>query len=151
MFVAGLLHDIGRLVLYNYLPIESLYAAEDARSKQSLLYVAEHDLFNFDHATIGGDLLNKWQISLSLEDCIRHHHEPQRSKNRLESSIVHLADVMANVMGIGSSGERLIPPLNQEAWIQLGITPNMLSVTMAQAEQQLEDVFGMIYTDEKTN
>jgi len=151
MFVAGLLHDIGRLVLYNYLPIESLYAATDARSKQSLLYVAERALFNFDHATIGGDLINKWQISLSLEDCIRHHHEPQRSKNRVESSIVHLADVMANVMGIGSSGERLIPPLNQEAWIQLGITPNMLSVTMAQAEQHLEDVFGMIYTDEKTN
>jgi len=151
MFVAGLLHDIGRLVLYNYLPIESLYAATDARSKHSLLYVAERDLFNFDHATIGGDLLNKWKISLSLEDCIRHHHEPQRSRNRVESAIVHLADIMANVMGIGSSGERLIPPLNQEAWMQLGITPNVLSVTMAKAEQQLEDVFGLIYTDEKSN
>jgi HD-like signal output (HDOD) protein len=151
MFVAGLLHDIGRLVLYNYLPIESLYAATDARSKHSLLYVAERDLFNFDHATIGGDLLNKWKISLSLEDCIRHHHEPQRSRNRVETAIVHLADIMANVMGIGSSGERLIPPLNQEAWMQLGITSNVLSVTMAQAEQQLEDVFGLIYTDEKSN
>ena len=151
MFVAGLLHDIGRLVLYNYLPIESLYAAAAARSKQSLLYVAERDLFNFDHATIGGDLINKWQISLSLEDCIRHHHEPQRSSNRVESSIVHLADIMTNVIGIGSSGERLIPPLNQEAWTQLGITPNILSVTMAQAEQQLEDVFELIYTDDKTN
>jgi len=148
MFVAGLLHDIGRLVLYNYLPIESLYAATAARSKRSLLYVAERDLFNFDHATIGGDLLNKWKISLSLEDCIRHHHEPQRSRNRVESSIVHLADIMANVMGIGSSGEKLIPPLNQEAWMELGITPNILSVTMAQAEQQLEEVFGLIYTDE---
>lgn len=149
MFVAGLLHDIGRLVLYNYLPIESLYAAAAAKIKHSLLYAVERDLFNFDHATLGGDLLNKWQISLSLEDCISHHHEPQRSKNRLESSIVHLADIMANVTGIGSSGERLIPTLNQEAWMQLAITPNVVSVTMEQAEQQLDDVFELIYTDEK--
>jgi HD-like signal output (HDOD) protein len=149
MFVAGLLHDIGRLVLYNYLPTESLFAATVARSKHSLLYIAERDLFNFDHATIGGDLLNKWQMSLSLEDCIRHHHDPRRSINRVESSIVHLADIMANVMGIGSSGERFIPPLNQEAWGQLGITPNTLSVTMEQAEEQLEDVFELIYIDEK--
>jgi len=151
MFVAGLLHDIGRLVLYNYLPIESLFAATTARGKHSLLTVAERDLFNFDHSTIGGDLLNKWQISLSLEDCIRHHHDPERSKNRVEASIVHLADIMANVMGIGSSGERLIPLLKQEAWVQLGITPNTLSVTMEQAEQQLEDVFELIYTDEQTH
>ena len=151
MFVAGLLHDIGRLVLYNSLPMESLFAATTARSQHSLLYAAEQDLFNFDHATIGGDLLNKWQISLSLEDCIRHHHEPQKSRNPVESSIVHLADIMANVMGIGSSGERFIPPLNQDAWMQLGITPNNLSVTMEQAEQQLEEVFELIYTDEKSN
>jgi HD-like signal output (HDOD) protein len=151
MFVAGLLHDIGRLVLYNYLPIESLFAATAARSNHSLLTVAERDLFNFDHATIGGDLLHKWQLSLSLEDCIRHHHEPQRSRNRGEAAIVHLADIMANVMGIGSSGERLIPPLSQEAWMQLGITPNTLSVTMEQAEQQLEDVFELIYTDEQSH
>ena len=58
---------------------------------------------------------------------------------------------MANVMGIGSSGERFIPPLNEEAWMQLGITPNTLSVIMEQAEQQLEDVFELFYTDEKTN
>jgi len=151
MFVAGLLHDIGRLVLYNYLPMESLFAATTARSKHTLLTVAERALFNFDHATIGGDLLNKWQLSLSLEDCIRHHHDPERSRSRNESSIVHMADIMANVMGIGSSGERLIPPLNQEAWVQLGMTPNTLSVTMEQAEQQLDDVFSLIYTDERTH
>ena len=151
MFVAGVLHDIGRLVLYNYLPIESLYAATVARNKHNLLYVTERDLFNFDHATIGGDLLNKWQIALFLEDCIRHHHEPQKSKNRVESSIVHLADIIANAMGIGSSGEKLIPPLNQETWMQLGITPNVLSVTMEQAEQQLDDVFELIYADGKSN
>jgi hypothetical protein len=53
-------------------------------------------------------------------------------------------------MGIGSSGERLIPSLNQEAWMQLGITPNTLSLTMEQSEQQLEEVFEHVYTDQKT-
>ncbi|MHB8772158.1 MAG: HDOD domain-containing protein [Syntrophales bacterium] len=141
LFIAGLLHDIGRLVLYNYLPQESLLLSATARNNGCLLVVAERDLFNFDHATLGGDLLNKWQLSLSLEDNVRNHHAPQRARNRTEASIVHLADIMANAMGIGSSGERFVPPLHEDAWIVLGITPNIVASTIEQAEQQLQEVF----------
>jgi len=148
MFTAGLLHDIGRLVCYNYLPKESFYAVMTAKDGCQLLYLTERDIFNLDHATIGGHLLNKWQMPPSLEDMVCYHHEPQKSKNQVESSIIHLADVMANAMGIGTSGERLIPPLHREAWMRLGMTPNILSLTIEQADHQLEDVFKVIYAHE---
>ncbi len=147
MFVAGLLHDIGRLVLYNYLPRESRHAIATATKNRNLLYRVEHDLFDFDHAIIGGDLLEKWHMSMSLEDTVRHHHAPQKSRNRMEASIIHLADIIANAMGIGSSGERFIPSLHPEAWTQLGLTPNILSLTIEQADRQLEDIFHLIYNN----
>lgn len=149
MFTAGLLHDIGRLVCYNYLGRESLYAVTKAKNSRRLLYLAERDVFNLDHALIGGSLLNKWQMPLSLEDMVRYHHEPEKSKNQLEPSIIHLADILANAMGIGTSGERLIPSLHEEAWLRLGMTPNILSLTIEQADRQLEDVFKVIFADDK--
>lgn len=149
MFTAGLLHDIGRLVCYNHLPKESLHAVLNAKSSRQMLYLAERDIFNLDHAMIGGSLLNRWQMPQSLEDMVHYHHEPQKSKNQMESSILHLADIMANAMGVGTSGERLIPPLHGDAWMRLGMTPNILALTIEQADYQLEDVFKVIYVDDK--
>ncbi|MDD5170393.1 MAG: HDOD domain-containing protein [Syntrophales bacterium] len=150
LFVAGLLHDIGRLVLYNYLPRESLYAVTKARREHQLLNVGERDLFGVDHAAIGGELLAKWQIPPSLKDMVTYHHEPLISSNRMEASLVHLADIMTNAMGIGNSGEVLIPAMNSEAWALTGLSPNVLTPVMDQAEQQLKDVFEFIYPDGKS-
>ena len=60
MFVAGLFHDIGRLVLYNYMPDESLFVFSNAKLNGKGLYWAERESFNIDHAAIGGQLLTKW-------------------------------------------------------------------------------------------
>jgi HD-like signal output (HDOD) protein len=150
LFTAGLLHDIGRLICYNYLPKESLRAAMEATNNRRLLFLTERDVFDLDHSMIGSSLLNKWQMPLSLEDMVCYHHKPQKSKSQIESSILHLADIIANAMGIGTSGERLIPPLDPEAWIRLGMTPNILSLTIEQADAQLEDIFKVIYVDDRS-
>ncbi|MEN6331105.1 MAG: HDOD domain-containing protein [Smithella sp.] len=149
LFTAGLLHDIGRLVCYNYLPQESLRAILEAQNDRQLLYLKEREVFDMDHAMIGGSLVNRWQMPLSLEEMVCYHHEPQKSKNSIEPSILHIADIIANAMGIGTSGERLIPPLHEEAWTRLGLSSNILSLIMEQADNQLEDVFKVIYADDK--
>jgi len=148
LFVAGMLHDIGRLLLYNEVPAQSLHAIIVARNNHDLLYLAEREILNCDHGDIGGELLKKWKLPVSLEDTVRHHHAPQKSQNRLEAAIIHLADVMANATGIGSSGEILIPPLNHDAWMQIGLSPNILSLTMEQSDRQLDDIFESIYIDD---
>jgi HD-like signal output (HDOD) protein len=148
LFVAGLLHDIGRLLMYNYIPDMSREMLISARVRKKLLFAVERDFLGIDHSYIGGLLLAKWRLPMSLENTVAHHHDPGKSQNRLESAIVHLADIMANASGKGSSGERLLPLLNQEAWDLIGLSPNVLGLTMDHSDNQLEDIFEFFFTDE---
>jgi HD-like signal output (HDOD) protein len=148
MFVAGLIHDIGRLLLYNYLPEESFQVIAIARNNHDLLFNVERQNLSCSHTEIGGELLKKWKLPASLEDMVRHHHTPQQSQNRLEAAIVHAADIISNAMGIGSSGESLVPSLNHDSWLQLGLSANVISLVMEQADQQLDAIFESIYSDD---
>lgn len=139
LFVAGLLHDIGRLLLYSYEPQlaqETLVAAQNGPKP---VYEAELDLMGFDHTDLGGTLLNQWNLPLSLENDIRFHHCPMAAKDPKEAAIVHLADIIVAALELGSSGERHVPALEQEAWELLGLSPNIIALAIEQIDLQLEE------------
>lgn len=148
LFLAGLIHDIGRLVLYNYSPINARNAIQKARGNNRLLYELEHETMNCDHTTIGALLLKKWKLPKSLENAVKYHHSPKNSRDPLEPAIVHLADIMTIALGIGSSGERLVPPLEPEAWECIGLSPNILSLTIDQLDNQLEEILRVFNLNE---
>jgi len=140
LFVAGLIHDIGRLVLYNYAPTNAKNALMKARYSNRLLYEIENENMGFDHSALGAMLLGKWKLPISLENIVKYHHSPKDSKDPLEPAIVHLANVITNALGVGSSGERFVPPLEPEAWECIGLSPNALSVTIDQMDRQLQEI-----------
>ena len=98
MYTAGLLHDIGQLILLNLHPEESMQALTmnvDFNDGQ-YLYLAENKVFGIDHTQIGYELAKKWNFPSSLQDCIRYHHLPeQATENQLEVSCVHIANSIA--------------------------------------------------------
>jgi len=148
LFLAGLIHDIGRLVLYNYTPINARNAIQKAKNNDRLLYELEHETMNCDHTTIGAVLLEKWKLPKSLENAVRYHHNPKNSQDPLEPAIVHLADIMTIALGIGSSGERLVPPLEPEAWKCIGVSPNILPLMIDQLDNQLEEILRVFNLNE---
>lgn len=148
LFVSGLLHDIGRLILYNYAPDQSTYALAKAKRTNIMLNKVEYEDLDFDHAEIGGLLLKKWKLPVLIEDAVTYHHSPQKSQYLLEAAIVHLADIMANATGIGSSGERFVSPLNSDAWECIGLSTNILDLTIKQADHYLEEIFRFFCSDE---
>jgi len=147
LFLGGLLHDIGRLVLYSYLPVAAKAALVEAGRNQELLYMAEGPIFGCDHAEVGGLLLKRWKLPVSLEVAVRYHHEPQRYRDPLEPSIVHLADVISNAVEKGSSGERFIPPLSEVAWECVGLSARILPTVLEQMEAQREAVVQGLFRD----
>ncbi|MBA4397462.1 MAG: hypothetical protein C0394_08785 [Syntrophus sp. (in: bacteria)] len=150
LFVAGLLHDIGRLLLYQYAPADMGRLLVQARSDGSLLHKLELETLNCDHTTVGAHLVKKWKLPAMLEDIITFHHTPRKSRNGIEATIVHIADIMTNAMGVGSSGECLVPPLDLQAWEKLGLSEHTLSPAIRQMDQQITDVYNIFFPDEKT-
>ncbi|MFH1081637.1 MAG: HDOD domain-containing protein [Pseudomonadota bacterium] len=150
LFVAGLLHDIGRLLLYQYASADMGRLLVQARLDGSLLYKLEYENMNCDHTTVGGCLVKKWKLPAMLEDIVSFHHAPQKSQNGIETTIVHISDIMTNAMGVGSSGEAFVPPLDIPAWEKLGLSEHTLTSTIRQMDQQMNDVIKIFFPDEKT-
>ncbi|HET57314.1 MAG TPA: HDOD domain-containing protein [Deltaproteobacteria bacterium] len=140
LFVAGLLHDIGRLLMYRLWPEHSRRVLFAARRESRLLYEVEKDLLDIDHAGIGALMAERWKLPFLLEAEIRNHHAPGNSYTRPETAIVHLADIIAHVMEMGSSGEIFVPPLDEDTWNSLDISENLLTVIIDHVDRQINDV-----------
>ncbi|MFH1350840.1 MAG: HDOD domain-containing protein [Pseudomonadota bacterium] len=148
LFVGGLLHDVGRLLLCSVKPLHVKEIILKARLSEKLLYRVEPQMIGFDHATLGGILLKKWRLPVSVESIVKNHHTPMEAKDPVEPAIAHLADIMANALGKGCSGEQFIPPLNVSAWESIELSINSLGLTIKQMNRQIEEISRHLFNDE---
>jgi HD-like signal output (HDOD) protein len=139
-FVAGMLHDIGRLVMFRNYPALAREALTTAAEKKIPVTAAEAEVWGFTHAALAGGLLREWKFPVTLENAIHRHHNPLSSRSPQEPAVLHVADVVAHALAIGSSGTRLVPPLIPEAWDTLGLSRNVLAALAPQVDQQVEDI-----------
>lgn len=136
-FLAGLLHDIGRLIMFKEVPNEISAAIIKARESQQLLYIVEKEILGFDHAKLGAMLLKDWKLPPQLVESTAFHHNPRRSTDyQDEVAIIHIADIIANTAQLGSSGERLVPTLDTQAWDRLGLPDAIISVVLDELQKQ---------------
>jgi HD-like signal output (HDOD) protein len=143
-FVAGLLHDVGRLVLFAEAPQSAQQIFDLYQREHLLLRDAEVRVLGFDHQQIGEALLNHWKYPANLVQAVAYHHQPMAANtSREEAAVVHLSDHLVNAMQIGSSGERHVPPLNLKAWEILRLQPDVLSSIIAGIDDQVEAVRGV--------
>jgi len=138
LFVSGLLHDIGRLILYIHFPRESHNIIIRSRNRSKLLYKEEMDYLACDHSDVGRQLLKEWKLPLILENCVYYHHNPSESPQTIPAAIVHLADIMVVSLGIGTSGEKFIPPLDTAAWESLEFPISSFEKVIGQATHQFK-------------
>jgi len=137
MFVSGLLHDIGRLIIYQYFPDQAMTLLSLAATSDNLLYQQENSFLGGSHTLIGKYLLKEWKLPLELENNIFFHHNPSAAHDPIKAAIVHLADIMVNALRLGSSGERFVPPFDDKAWDNLGVSPSSFETIIQHATHQL--------------
>lgn len=141
LFVAGLLHDIGRLVLFLQTPRQAQRIFELYTKERMLLREAEARILGFDHQNIAEALLKNWKYPPSLVMAVGYHHSPSVSEaGKVEAAVIHLADHLVNAMRVGSSGERFVPPLNPQAWTTLGLKLDVIGHVVTGIDEQFEAV-----------
>lgn len=138
LFVAGLLHDLGRLVLLRRFPLHMAKAVALARRQGQAVAEAEREVFGFDHAAVGATLLAHWRLPPDLAEAVGGHHGD--GETGLDAAVVHVADVAAVAGGFGSNGSPLVPPLSGPAFDALNIAPSVLPVALSQARRQVGDI-----------
>lgn len=136
-FVAGLAHDLGRLILERNRPKELAAARKHARSTSIALNEAESAVLGYSHPTQASALLRSWPLSPPLTSAILYHHIPELAPSVPESSVIHLADIMSHALCFGASGETRVPPLSEEGWDSLGLVPSILERVADEAQTVL--------------
>lgn len=146
MFTSGLLHDIGRLVTFIHFPDDILGCMGHAARKGVSLFAAEKERFGCHHGHIGNYLLHQWRLPLSLENNVSFHHEPADAPDPAAAALIHVADLLVNALGIGSSGERCVPPLDPRAWEASGLSSECFETVVQQTAHQFKTLDFLLQT-----
>ncbi|MBK5969178.1 MULTISPECIES: HDOD domain-containing protein [Thiorhodovibrio] len=144
VFLGGLLHDLGQLVLFSQAPEETQRAFLNSLSAPQALspQTAEHEQLGFDHAELGGALAEHWGLPQALCDILRFHHDPcaapESSANAV--ALVHVANTGAHLAELDSRDWGDAPPIDSCVWSRLGITSDVLLPVIEQAQYQVLSV-----------
>ena len=149
-FIAGLLHDIGQLVLYSKAPelarralLMSVDDPDDAG-----LYVCEREVMGFDHAAVGVALARNWGLPQALQECIEFHHEPQLAPSHpLEAATIHVANSVAVLAEIGSGDLTDAPRISEAALRATKLDAASLTEIIAKTSEAAEDVLQAVLTE----
>lgn len=139
LFTAGLLHDIGELVIFSRCPEQAkqaLYKVLDSGDEMPI-FEAERETLGFDHAAVGGELARRWHLPSLLEECIACHHDiAAATRHPREAALVHIANSLALMAETGSIEPADAAPIDARAWEAAGLGADCIepAVRAAQAE-----------------
>jgi putative nucleotidyltransferase with HDIG domain len=106
-FIAGLLHDFGKVVLAQFMPGEFRQALEASQQQGSSLHLALRETLGVDHAVVGAMLVEKWRFAPNLVETIRHQYGPELVDSDM-IACVFAANQISKKLGFGFAGNMLV-------------------------------------------
>lgn len=146
LFVAGLLRDIGHLVMYLKIPGPAQQALLRARQTRKPVYQVEREIIGCDYAQVGGELMRSWQLPPSLQESLEFQLEPGRAQDfALETAIVHTAGIITDAATAKEPPEPQALPIDPVALQITGLFPGRLQAIKYEADQQLAEAVSLIF------
>ena len=140
IFLAGLLHDIGYMVL-NHLDqkrsdeLQTLFATETDRSSAEI----EAELLEIDHCELGAELARYWDLPDSIVAILRYHHDPANENAKIGQPLVGMINLAEKILTSVGIPEHVATEISHGDWQSLGIDPSEADGLLEQITQQAEE------------
>jgi HD-like signal output (HDOD) protein len=139
-YTAGMLHEIGSLVIYQRSPEKAREILSRCKSEGLPQSEVEEEVFGFSHAQVGAQIFQEWGFSPCLIEAVRYHHYPSQAKDfPLEAAILHVADYLVYNMNYTLGEGYPIHPLDPSMAELTGVTRNSLDYIQQAVNSQMAE------------
>jgi HD-like signal output (HDOD) protein len=150
LFLAGLLHDIGSLVLYQTMPEQALRVLLAIDHDRRLLTGFEQEIIGFTHVDVGRELLKLWMLPESLCEVVGCYREPETALvHKLDAHILNLASRLVEDSEIGKAAEDALLEVNDQSLAIVRLSREQIVLIMEQAAADFFEVFEMLAPNKK--
>ena len=142
-FCTGMLHDIGKLVIFAFDPERIERTRLSSVNLQMPFFTAEELALN--HMIVGEVLASQWHFPHSLTCALKNHHSPQACSADVRlNSIIHIADTIAHVLGFSTLPDEPVPPFDEAALLQVDLEPERLKVIAQDAVRDAKRIEALL-------
>ncbi|MES2104449.1 MAG: HDOD domain-containing protein [Pseudomonadota bacterium] len=139
-FTAGLLHDIGKLVLVTRYAEQYDQVMLQRAEQDSYILDAERAILTTDHAAVGKVLTAYWKFPEDMQNAVANHHNTDQANEGMLTAIVHIADILAHALDLSQDEAALVPAISSCAWDKLRLTQEISAKVFRETEKQFEEI-----------
>nr|WP_265415597.1 HDOD domain-containing protein [Undibacterium parvum] len=139
-YTAGLLHDLGALVLVTQYPRQYEACIAYRHQHQISQFDAERQVLGIDHAAVGMSLANLWNFSEVMKNAIAGHHQPETPGLGFLATVIHVADGIAHAIGVSSTPDSQVTEVSGQSWESLDLDQTVLQELMQETAAELAQI-----------
>jgi len=141
VFIAGLLHDVGQLILFNRYPQEMhevILRTIEGESPLTMV-AAEHERLGTDHTQVGAELARSWHLPAHIEAVIAWHHAPENAtSHQQEVALIYIANAVAQMLDFDSDSVMEKLDVSDDIWAMAQVQREQIPPAMEAAGEQLD-------------
>jgi HD-like signal output (HDOD) protein len=142
VFTGGIIHNVGKTILALFVQSTFKDILQAVQTKNITFNQAEKEIMGFNHQEVGEKILEKWNFPPVLKNIVRYYEDPENApaEYKTEVSIVHLANVIAIMAGIGIGADGLYHQLSEFAVKTVGMSEEDLSQIYGRTPEMIKQI-----------